>query len=161
MLIYSICFSLSDLLHPVWQSLGPTTSLQMAQFCSFLWLSNIPLFYMYSISFIHFSVDEHIGCFCGHAHSSWLPKLCHSSFCVPDISGMLVLQSGVPSMRWATVTAFDRDPRYRLVVWLSWWFTRNTRLVQTYFESFFTHIIVQHIRPTFMGAFMTNSVCRL
>ena len=28
-LIYDICFSLSDLLHPVWQSLGPSVSLQM------------------------------------------------------------------------------------------------------------------------------------
>ena len=37
-LIYDICFSLSDLLHSVWQSLGPSTSLQMTQFRSFLWL---------------------------------------------------------------------------------------------------------------------------
>ena len=39
-LIYDI-FSLSDLLHSVWQSLGPSTSLQMTQFRSFLWLNNI------------------------------------------------------------------------------------------------------------------------
>ena len=43
-LICDICFSLSDLLHSVWQSLGPSTSLQMTQFCSFLWPSNIPLY---------------------------------------------------------------------------------------------------------------------
>ena len=43
-LAYSICFSLSDLLHSVWQSLGPTTSLQITQFRFFLWLSNIPLY---------------------------------------------------------------------------------------------------------------------
>ena len=42
-LIYDICFSLSDLLHSVWQSLDPSTYLQMTKFCSFLWLSNIPL----------------------------------------------------------------------------------------------------------------------
>ena len=42
-LIYDICFSLSDLLHSVWQPLHPSTSLQMTQFRSFLWLSNIPL----------------------------------------------------------------------------------------------------------------------
>ena len=41
-LIYDICFPLSDLLHPVRQSLDPFTSLQMTQFHSFLWLSNIP-----------------------------------------------------------------------------------------------------------------------
>ena len=33
-LIYSICFSFSDLLYFVWQSLG-SSSLKMAQFCSF------------------------------------------------------------------------------------------------------------------------------
>ena len=30
-LAYSICFSLSDLLHSVWQTLGPFTSLQITQ----------------------------------------------------------------------------------------------------------------------------------
>ena len=43
-LIYDICFSLSDILHSVWQSLDPSTSQQMTQFRSFLWLSNIPLY---------------------------------------------------------------------------------------------------------------------
>ena len=43
-LIYDIWFSLSDLLHSVWHSLDPSTSLQMTQFRSFLWLSNIPLY---------------------------------------------------------------------------------------------------------------------
>ena len=43
-LIYDVCFALSDLLHSVWQSLDPSTSLQMTQFHSFLWLSNIPLY---------------------------------------------------------------------------------------------------------------------
>ena len=43
-LIHDICFSLSDLLHSVWQSLDASTSLQMTQFRSFLWLSNIPLY---------------------------------------------------------------------------------------------------------------------
>ena len=36
----------------------------MAQFCSFLWVSNIPLYiYVYLILFIHSSVDWHLGCF--------------------------------------------------------------------------------------------------
>ena len=60
-LAQGICFSLSDLLHSVWQTLGPSTSLQITQFCFFLWLSNIPL-YMCHI-FIHPSVDGHLGCF--------------------------------------------------------------------------------------------------
>ena len=38
-LIYDICFSLSDLLHSVWQSLDPSMSQQMTQFHSSLWLS--------------------------------------------------------------------------------------------------------------------------
>ena len=43
-LAYGICFSLSDLLHSVWQTLGLSTSLQITQFRFFLWLSNIPLY---------------------------------------------------------------------------------------------------------------------
>ena len=43
-LIYDICFSPSDLLHSVWQSLGLSVSLQMTHFHSFLCLSNIPLY---------------------------------------------------------------------------------------------------------------------
>ena len=43
-LIHDICLSLSDLLHYVWQSISPSTSLQMTQFHSFLWLNNIPLY---------------------------------------------------------------------------------------------------------------------
>ena len=62
-LTYDICFSLSDLLHSVWQSLDSSTSLQMTQFRSFLWLSNIPLYIWYHIFFIHSFVDGHLGCF--------------------------------------------------------------------------------------------------
>ena len=36
-------------LNSIWQTLGPFTSLQITQFCSFLWLSNIPL-YIYDSS---------------------------------------------------------------------------------------------------------------
>ena len=35
-LAYGICFSLSDLLHSVWQTLGPSTSVQITQFRFFL-----------------------------------------------------------------------------------------------------------------------------
>ena len=38
-----ICLSLSDWLHSVWQSLVPSMLLKIASFCSFLWLSSIPL----------------------------------------------------------------------------------------------------------------------
>ena len=40
---YDIGFSLSDLLHSVWQSLGPFMLLRIAISHSFLWLSNISL----------------------------------------------------------------------------------------------------------------------
>ena len=57
-LAYGICFSLSDLLNSVCQSLGPSTSLQITQFRFSLWLSNIPLYIcaMSSLS-IHLSMD--------------------------------------------------------------------------------------------------------
>ena len=84
-LIYDVCFSISDLLHSVWQLLGPSTSVQMTQFCSFLWLSNILLYicttfyfntfnfvleynwltvlwWLYHIFFICSYFDEHLGC---------------------------------------------------------------------------------------------------
>ena len=35
-LIYNICFSLSNLVHSVWQFLSPSMSTQMTQFCCFL-----------------------------------------------------------------------------------------------------------------------------
>ena len=63
-LIYNICFSLSDILHSVLQSLGPSTSLQMTQLHSFLWVSNIPLYiYIYHIFSIHSSVNGYLDCF--------------------------------------------------------------------------------------------------
>ena len=42
--IYVICFSLSDWLHSVWQSLDPSTPVPMNQLTSFLWLSNSPCY---------------------------------------------------------------------------------------------------------------------
>ena len=50
-LIYNVCFSLSDFLHSVWQTLGPATTQQMTQFHSFWWLSSIPL-YLCTTSFL-------------------------------------------------------------------------------------------------------------
>ena len=66
-LAWCICFSLSDLLHSVWQTLGPSTSLQITHFPSILWKSNIPLciFATSSLS-IHLSMDIQV------ASLSWL-----------------------------------------------------------------------------------------
>ena len=53
LLAYSICFSLSDLLHSVRQTLGPSTSLQIAHFRFFSWLSNIVVvFYLDHLSIL-------------------------------------------------------------------------------------------------------------
>ena len=47
----------------LWQSLGPSTSLQMAQFHSFLWLSNIPLYNLYPFLCPRaFRLPAHPGC---------------------------------------------------------------------------------------------------
>ena len=58
-----ICLSLSDLLHLVWQSLGPSMLLKMALFHYFLWLSNTSLHICNHIIFIHLSANGHLGCF--------------------------------------------------------------------------------------------------
>ena len=43
-LTYDICLSLPHLLHSVWQTLGPSVSLQITQSRFFLWLSDSPLY---------------------------------------------------------------------------------------------------------------------
>ena len=49
---------LSFWLHSVWQSLDTSTSLQRAQFCSSLWLSNNPLYICTTLSLsIHLSLN--------------------------------------------------------------------------------------------------------
>ena len=56
-----IWLSFSDLLQFVQQLLGSSTSLELAQMHSFLWLSN-SIVYMYHKSVIHSSVDGHLAC---------------------------------------------------------------------------------------------------
>ena len=63
MLIYYICFSLSGFI--LYDCLYPSTSLQMTQFCSCLWLSNIPL-YLCVTSFF-FSIVKHLISFLSQA----------------------------------------------------------------------------------------------
>ena len=56
-LIDSVWFSLFNLLHSMRQALGPSTSLNVAQLCSFLWLSNTPLHVCTTSLPIHLSMD--------------------------------------------------------------------------------------------------------
>ena len=55
-------FSFSDLLHLVWQPLGPSTLLQRELF-HFLIAEKYPIVFTYHIFFIHSSVNGHLGCF--------------------------------------------------------------------------------------------------
>ena len=64
-LICDVWFSLLNLLHSVRQALGPSTSVKMTQFCSFLWLSGIPLDICTTFSLsIHLSMDIWVSMSC-------------------------------------------------------------------------------------------------
>ena len=61
---YHMEFVFLFLIYLVWESLIPCMLLQMALFCSFLWVSSIPLsIYIYHIFLIHSSIDGHLGYF--------------------------------------------------------------------------------------------------
>jgi len=95
-ILYDICFSLSDLLHSGWQStygtLGLSMSLQIARFCSFLWLSKQSQF---SHAIMSDSLQPH-----GLQHTripclSSTPKACSNScplsqWCHPTISSSII-----------------------------------------------------------------------
>ena len=119
MLAYSICFYLSDLLHSVWQTLGPTTSLQITQFRFFLWLSNIPLYYMCHIFFIHSSVDGHLGCFhvLAIVNRAAMNTVVHVSFWITVFSGYMP-SSGIAGSYASSVFSFLKEPPYCSPSWL-------------------------------------------
>ena len=62
MLQYAIFVSLSNLLHSVQQALGSSTSLELTQLCSLLWLSRIPLYTCITVSLsIRLSMDIQVA----------------------------------------------------------------------------------------------------
>ena len=59
---YGICLSLTDLFPLALCSLAPSMSLQNGKISFFL-MTNIPLYYIYHLFFMHASIDGHLGCF--------------------------------------------------------------------------------------------------
>ena len=78
------------LFHSVWQTLCPTTSLQITQCRFFLWLSNIPLYICTTSSLpIHLSMDT--GCFhvLGIVNTAVMNTAVHDSFWIMVFSGYM------------------------------------------------------------------------
>ena len=98
MISYDICLSLSDLLHLVYQSLGPSMFLQMAMFHCFLQLSNIVLCVCVCVDHIFFihSRDGHLGSFpiLAIVNSASVNSGVHMSFQIRVLSAY-VLRSAV------------------------------------------------------------------
>ena len=110
-LIYGICFSLSNLFHSVWQTLGASTFLQMTQFHYFLWLSNTPLNTCITSLSIHLIIDyDGVGHF--PPFYSYCVYICKYESSYGEIlwdyaiilslrkhapTGVLILQSTIPS----------------------------------------------------------------
>ena len=111
-LIYDICFSLYDLLHSVWQSLDPSTSLQMTQFCSFYGWVIFQCVYIYHIFFIHSSIDGHLGCF--HVltivNSAAMNIGAHVCFWIMVFSGYMS-SSGIAGSYGNSIFSFVRNLR--------------------------------------------------
>ena len=96
-LIHNICFSLSDLLHSVWWTLGPFTSLQ-------IWSNFI------YILFIHSSVGGYLGCFhvLGIVNSAAMNIGVHMPFWIMVFSGYMP-RSGVAGPYGSSIFVFLRN----------------------------------------------------
>ena len=94
--------------------------LQIAEFCSFLWLSNIPwhiyiyiYIYIHHIFFIHLSVDGYLGCFHSLAtvNSTALNTGVHVSFQISVFifSPWYILKSGIVRLYNSSIFSFLRN----------------------------------------------------
>ena len=114
-LAYGICFSLSGLLHSVWRTLGPSTSLQITQFHFFLWLSNSPL-YICATSFFFFKWDLFIYLFMAVLGL----RFCARAFCSCGKRGPLFITVRGPLTIAASLVAEHRLQMRRLSNCGSW-----------------------------------------
>ena len=110
MLAYGICFSLSGLLHSVWQTLGPSTSLQITPFRFFLWLSNIPLYICATSSLSIHLLDGRLGCYYVLAivNSTAMNIVVHDSFWIMVFSGYMP-GSGIAGSYGNSIFSFLRN----------------------------------------------------
>jgi len=110
-LMHNIYFSLSDLLHSVWSSLGLSTSLQMTQFHSFLWLSNVPLCVCTISLFLCWWTYRQYGC--SHVlaivNSAALNTRVHVSFWISFFFSGHMLRSGIIGSNASSIFRFIRN----------------------------------------------------
>ena len=103
-LVYGICFSLSDLLHCI---IGSRFAhlIKLTQMHPFLWLTNIVC--MYHSFFIHSSADGHLGCFHALAivNSAAMNTGVHVSFSILVSSGYMP-RSGIAGSYGGFIPSF-------------------------------------------------------
>ena len=107
-LIYSICFFLSDLYFILYISRSIYNSTN-DPILLFLWLNNIPL-YTHHVFFIHSSLDGHLGCFhvLGVVNSAAVNVWVHVSFWIMVFSGYM-LSSRIAGSYGSSIFSFLRN----------------------------------------------------
>ena len=110
MILCSICFSLSDLFHSAWQSLGLSMSLKMALFCFFAWLSDVPLYVCITSSLSISLLMRFLGYFhvLAIVTSAAVNTGVHVSFWIMAFSGYMP-RSGIAGLYGSSIFCFLRN----------------------------------------------------